>query len=547
MIIAVAISISVFTFTVFADTAISPTQVMSYADTTGNLKIYGTAQRLQYNVDSIQVILTNPPDNYGSACTPILVSFRFANTGTLPAYISTPQFEITATNSTGTINTMVYGYDPISTDLFISNYNYDSQNVGRITIVPAQQFSYYSGFVVPPNESIYFSAIVYVNASAFETSNTPTGSTEQVNQIVMSALNFYSGQISYSSDYPYSGMPIDFSDLISAIEDLSSTVSTSSEMQDLINVVSYTGGNYVPVLNTASFYDTTYITNSNVSDLQTRIFRIISNEYYLNNDIEINCTDDTIMSTGTKVRYANYRLILVNNNSQQYIRFNEFLAINEVLPSGSISYEIINVDSQDFSSLGFQELNNTATGRRISFSFINAVNGYGYIGPNQRAELNFTIKLYYRDTVTPTFNNPSIRISQTPSLVSDVYAPRNIYTIIRDLYLSYISVNTGNVSSQSTSVESQSNANHQLEESYYTANSNAINATGLSNYRFDNTQSNGIGAVSNDFTSLWNALGSFNSIYIFSMTLSVALMIFRHVPGVVKGQFRVKVKKDGVE
>ena len=230
---------------VYADTAISPVQIMSYADTTTNLKIYGTAQRLQYNVDSIQVILTNPPDNYGSACTPILVSFRFANQGSLPAYISTPQFEITATNSTGTINTMVYGYDPISTDLFISNYSYDSNNVGRITIAPAQEFSYYSGFVVPPNESIYFSAIVYVNASAFETNNAPTGSTEQVNQIVMSALNFYSGQISFSEDYPYSGMPGDYSSIIEAIEDLSSVVSTSSEMQDLIDAISFTGNGYV--------------------------------------------------------------------------------------------------------------------------------------------------------------------------------------------------------------------------------------------------------------------------------------------------------------
>lgn len=89
---------------------------------------------------------------------------------------------------------------------------------------------------------------------------------------------------------------------------------------------------------------------------------------------------------------------------------------------------------------------------------------------------------------------------------------------------------TGNINNQSNSLNQQTQQVHTQEQSYYQQNQQAIQSTGLSNYQFSNDQISGIGAVSNDFTSLWNALGSWNGVYIFSLTLNMALTILRHMP-----------------
>ena len=522
---------------VYADTAISPVQIMSYVDTTTNLKIYGTAQRLQYNVDSIQVILTNPPDNYGSACTPILVSFRFANTGSLPAYISTPQFEITATNSTGTINTMVYGYDPISTDLFISNYNYDSQNVGRITIAPAQEFSYYSGFVVPPNESIYFSAIVYVNASAFETSNTPTGSSEQVNQIVMSALNFYSGQVSFSADYPYSGQPIDFSEILNAITDLSDTVSTSSEMQDLIDAVTYSGNSPTFTLGTGSG---AYLQKIFSENLSVSMYRFIADPYLITNDFEIDSTNDTVYQYGT-VRYE-VTLIINETVSGGNVIMSPYSYISGMLPTSYYSNLIVDSIFSD-SFLSYNLNSNRLTLYRentniINFRFINSNGLHTHV-----------IKCHIDVPYGTNLTFPSLNLDLYTSYYSltDVYAPINEYYILRDIYMNMMSSDNSEASSDAQTNASLSDQIHQQEEIWYSENQTAIQSTGLSNFAFDAQQINTLNIVTNQFTQLWNALGNWTLVYIFTLLCSLATFILRHEPTTRVKQYRASISAERAE
>lgn len=85
----------------------------------------------------------------------------------------------------------------------------------------------------------------------------------------------------------------------------------------------------------------------------------------------------------------------------------------------------------------------------------------------------------------------------------------------------------------SSTVKNTSDSIHTQEQIYFAQNAQAIQATGLGNYQIGTVEGNGIGAVSNDFTAIWNALGGWTSVYIFSLTLSLALTIIRHAPSAV--------------
>ena len=88
---------------------------------------------------------------------------------------------------------------------------------------------------------------------------------------------------------------------------------------------------------------------------------------------------------------------------------------------------------------------------------------------------------------------------------------------------------SSDLNTSSSSAETQSNTNHQTELSYYNQTNTALNNSGISNYSFNNEQVSGIGRISSDFNLVYNSLGSWTSVYIFSLTLSLGLMIIRHI------------------
>lgn len=510
-----------FTFNVFADTPVQPLQVVSYSDTSTNVRIVGTAERLHYNIDSFQVVFMNPPNNYGTSCTPVLVTLRFFNASDTPAYVGQPEFELTASSSTGNVNTIIYGYDQISTDLFVAESTYSTSEVGRIGIGASNDFAYYTGFVIPPRTALYFSCIVYVNASAYAQNN--TGAQEDVNQVTLSALNFYNNQISFSADYPYHNQPIDFSDIINAISDLSDTVSTSSEMSQLINAVTYNGTYY-----SSDFGNGEYLnidTTKNNVRLIARIYR--GRITYSTADTYYNAGDDTSHITGTvRVPYNIY--IQIRNTEPfeaYYIQY-----INHFLPYDNSSFYIDTFVSDIYEgvmkypthALIFQVKNSYLTdNNRVIIpagNHILTLTGYVEIP----AGANISLPNMTANTFDTYWNNSTF----TPKTG---YYPSDSYVILKDLYTAYSQVNgLDNSSDISNDVADVSDSNHIIEESYYSANASAIEATGLSNYRFSNEQNNGIGTVADDFMLLWNALGSWNGVYIFSLTMALATFIMRH-------------------
>ena len=105
------------------------------------------------------------------------------------------------------------------------------------------------------------------------------------------------------------------------------------------------------------------------------------------------------------------------------------------------------------------------------------------------------------------------------------------------------STTNSGISSDSSSLKTTSDSVHTQEAAYFTQNTQAIQATGLANYRFGTVEGNGIGAVSNDFTAVWNALGGWTTVYIFSLTLGLALTIIRHSPNAINRKIRNKVSE----
>lgn len=100
------------------------------------------------------------------------------------------------------------------------------------------------------------------------------------------------------------------------------------------------------------------------------------------------------------------------------------------------------------------------------------------------------------------------------------------------------STTNNNITNDSSSLKTQSDNVHSQEQAYFTQNSQAIQSTGLGNYRIGTVEGNGIASVSSDFTALWNALGGWNSVYIFSLTLTMALTILRHAPNAISRRRR---------
>lgn len=91
-----------------------------------------------------------------------------------------------------------------------------------------------------------------------------------------------------------------------------------------------------------------------------------------------------------------------------------------------------------------------------------------------------------------------------------------------------VNPNSSALDQSSSAAKTQSDQVHQQELSYYNQTNQAISGTGIQNFQFNNEQVGGIGAVSNDFSSLWSALGSWNNVYVFTLTLSLALFIIRY-------------------
>lgn len=224
--------------------------------------------------------------------------------------------------------------------------------------------------------------------------------------------------------------------------------------------------------------------------------------------------------------------LFYSNTGNNAVSGPQVVTVSGVLPKQNIAYVVLSSDSDVFSTPLITDI----SGDYISFQYRNSVTkgNVGYYPTGYHYSIAYVLAI----TPTPVTieRGSAVSFSAGTYIRSDLYVPSSILFGLSDFWHAIADPDRSQQDQLSSDITSTSNSIHTQEEQYFSSNAQAIQATGLSNYRFDQNQTGGISAVSNDFTAVFNALGSFNSVFIFSLTLSLALQIFRHHPIVFRAK-----------
>lgn len=193
----------------------------------------------------------------------------------------------------------------------------------------------------------------------------------------------------------------------------------------------------------------------------------------------------------------------------------------------------------NFGEMGIYRLFKSGTQTMIG---ITVPNDYVYssritLAPGMTLTGHFVLSTYvFRTTVTtdmPVINSLSYTGADSCRQYNGVNPSVlwNLYYI--NLKLDSINSVPSNVSSNnsiSQSVNSDMNNIHNTESSYFQANQQALEASGIGNFSFDNNVVSGFSTVRTDFLELWYGLGDFRLIFVFTLLIALATFVIRHNP-----------------
>lgn len=231
-------------------------------------------------------------------------------------------------------------------------------------------------------------------------------------------------------------------------------------------------------------------------DIPFRIERIYSGSYPVLDTTDFEAPN-TIYSDRLYVHKFTY-YIRVTNNTGDALSLYSITMPNFTSLTGIRSIEI---DSY-YSDIFINPYLRLASGYSNLFLYLDSYSSVLPVG-NNVAVVYFNV--YSTDSTIPTLQDPNITASNLTSYSDDLI-------------------------SQSDDVSDLSDDIHSQEQVWYNQNSQAMESVGLSNYRYSQQQYNGILGVTFQFEQLWNALGSWTLVYIFTLLLSLATFILRHRP-----------------
>lgn len=170
---------------------------------------------------------------------------------------------------------------------------------------------------------------------------------------------------------------------------------------------------------------------------------------------------------------------------------------------------------------------------QFSVNFTRTYTGYSTTWSNDINNLlnNYDLHLY-----SLTFSNPTmISTGSTPYFEVEVdndTVPYNTSYLTYGIFSVFHNADpaSGELISNSESATDTIQSQHTTEQSYYSANAQAIESTGLSNFQYSNSQVTYFQGVLSDFQSLWDSLGEWTFIYTFTLMLSFATFVLRHRP-----------------
>lgn len=448
------------------------------------------------------------------------VTMKVSNLIDTPVLVNNLAFNLVFTDAS--YPQTIVSVDNYSTDLVLSMGN---TTLSTFSVAPSEDFAYGNGVVVPPNSSLYLVCNVCIkfNSASFGLSSVtiPQFSSARGNYSygtavdfspLISSLNTYFSQEHLDNNNILTllgTLKVDTSALVSDMQDL------VDQVADLIDAVSYTGPSPSISYQPNSYRNSIY----NSSNFYVSVSRFVGRSVPVVYDFETNASSDSLLSAGyLRIPVVVNMQIICANGS---VRGPYELTINDIFPN-DFRPELVYTDSSVVSVWSYDN--------RLTVRAVNMLTYSAGLYPAGRNSSIFIFYVYVPIGTTPTFGNFDIS-SLNPSVsLYDGYVPRNELDAWRHFLDAYSSTDRSDLDQQSDDIGSTSDAIHTQEEQFFNQNSQAIAQTGLSNYRFSSDQTGGISAVSNDFTAVFNALGGFNSVFIFSLTLALALRIIRHGP-----------------
>lgn len=454
-----------------------------------------------------------------------LVTVQVYNTQSTPVFINNLGFNLQFPSGS---QVGVVSLDNFGTDLFIStDGNY------MFSLVPSNDFAFGSGVVVPPNSSLW--AVGTVRAQKVSDSN----SNFNLSSVIVRTFTTARG-----SAYTF-GSPVDWSPLITSLDGyfsqehldnnniltLLGTIKVDSAaavtaLNNIISDIAYSGSYFNFAPSSAISVSASNIINENgvTSSVNRRVGRSFL--------IESSVTTDSVADTQV-VDYT-YRIpfivsIALNNSNTSDVRSSYLFTIEGLFPSVSQYSLVIDYFYSDiFDSFGIST--------NPAFRFRNRDYSYGYVGSRSR---NYTTIIGHIDLPSEVSLSWPDVISSSNTFTSgfNYYAPRDEFTILRDIYIAYQGNSnvSDQVSTSATSTSSQLSGIHAQEEALYSQNEQALSNSGISNFHFDSSTSSAINLPRNLFERLWLSLGPYTVVYTFSMLLTLGLVIIRYTNGRKKG------------
>lgn len=148
--------------------------------------------------------------------------------------------------------------------------------------------------------------------------------------------------------------------------------------------------------------------------------------------------------------------------------------------------------------------------------------------PGTPPVLEVTLDLFLENAVLKPSESKNYRID-----VVGINGTYNTSTI----YLTLSIPNTTSASDPSyeatvtaNDIATQEQVIHQQELQWYQQNEQAINQVGLDNFNFGSGTLSGLQVIQQHFGDIWSALGDLNLIYTFTLLMSLATFIIRHLP-----------------
>lgn len=417
----------------------------------------------------------------------------------------------------------------ISSDLYLGTMTAG----GSWNILPSADFDS-NGLIVPAHTTLYMFAEIVTRCEFNTSSQTVTGAS--LNSITLSQFTATDTTVAVP------GQAQDLSRIVTLLDSIDQdTDDLVTLVQDIKTALSY-GGSIANIQKRNYNWYTwnVHTQGTQVSDFESYIKVFELSSFVLSEEMAYSLTNG-LYRHDCYVVPVQLR-VLTYNYSDTALKTSRRLDINNLLPKASKASLFIYGEEMSIFDKPYFDTSASTSYINLCMPVKLSIGSNGII-PSGVFYDTYTILMIFDDVVSDTFNNsPSFSFNTYSSdlhIDSDIiFTVSDIDNKVGQLLDSFYGSNNGNVSQDSDTLANQSDSVHSQEAQYYAQNTQAIQATGLSNYQFDNFAVSGLQSVRGDFIDVWNSLGGWNSVYIFSLTLGLALTILRHSPSTISSAIR---------